>query len=477
MKNLFILFLPLCLFFSCQNAEKTTSSTADLTTKTNTKTVKISGTIENPVSETASIRAGENTHEAKVADGKFVLEFELDQPQTVTFSHGNERGTLYLEPSDDVTLTLNPEQFDETLKLGGKGAEESNYLLAKYLLNEKYDEQAEEIYTLSPTDFAAKVDAIKAENEAHLAKYVKAHNNMNADFLKNEKASIRYKWASDKINYPSYFEYFAKKKAPDLGDDYYAFMEKIDLSNEADFENNSAYARLVKSYLNSQTEGAGKGVAPLASMFEIVNKKIKSNKIKEGILYSTLSSFISFNDVAGVKKYLDEYNSFSTNDENKEKIAELYAIALVLQKGKPAPNFTYQNVKGEMVSLESLKGKNVYVDVWATWCGPCKREIPHLKKLEEQFHNNNNIAFVSVSIDKLEDTDKWLKMVEDKELSGIQLMADKAWKSSICKDYAINGIPRFLLIDKNGNIFDKDAPRPSSKEIKEILLTMDNSRH
>jgi len=122
--------------------------------------------------------------------------------------------------------------------------------------------------------------------------------------------------------------------------------------------------------------------------------------------------------------------------------------------------------------LENLKGKNVYVDVWATWCGPCKREIPHLKELEKKYHKNDDIVFMSVSIDKMEDKDKWLKMVEEKELSGVQLMADKAWKSSICDDYAIKGIPRFLLIDKEGNIMDKNAPRPSSKEIKEVMADL-----
>ncbi|MFT6321521.1 MAG: hypothetical protein ACJAT4_002451 [Granulosicoccus sp.] len=79
---------------------------------------------------------------------------------------------------------------------------------------------------------------------------------------------------------------------------------------------------------------------------------------------------------------------------------------------------------------------------------------------------------MSVSIDKMEDKEKWLKMVEEKELSGIQLMADNDWKSSICTDYAIRGIPRFLLIDKDGNIMDKNAPRPSSKEIKEVMADL-----
>ncbi|NNE54976.1 MAG: TlpA family protein disulfide reductase [Flavobacteriales bacterium] len=116
---------------------------------------------------------------------------------------------------------------------------------------------------------------------------------------------------------------------------------------------------------------------------------------------------------------------------------------------------------GNKVSLASLKGKVVYVDVWATWCGPCKREIPHLQDIEHDYHGRN-VSFVSVSVD--EDEEAWRNMVTEKELGGIQLLADSAWKSSICTDYKINGIPRFLLIDTDGMIVSADAPRPSSGE-------------
>jgi hypothetical protein len=70
-------------------------------------------------------------------------------------------------------------------------------------------------------------------------------------------------------------------------------------------------------------------------------------------------------------------------------------------KGAPSPKFTnYENYNGGTTSLDDLKGKFVYIDVWATWCGPCKVEIPHLKEVEKEFHDKN-IAFVSISVDKI----------------------------------------------------------------------------
>jgi thiol-disulfide isomerase/thioredoxin len=133
-----------------------------------------------------------------------------------------------------------------------------------------------------------------------------------------------------------------------------------------------------------------------------------------------------------------------------------------------APNFDYENHKGGNVSLESLKGKYVYIDVWATWCGPCRAEIPFLKQVEEKYHGKN-IEFVSISVDVEKDHEKWKTFVTDKALGGTQLYADKNWNSDFITSFRINSIPRFILIDPNGIVVDADAKRPSNPKLLEQL--------
>lgn len=131
--------------------------------------------------------------------------------------------------------------------------------------------------------------------------------------------------------------------------------------------------------------------------------------------------------------------------------------------GKQSVNFVYENHAGGTTSLESLRGKFVYVDVWATWCGPCRAEIPSLKKIEERYHSKK-IEFVSISIDDKKDYEKWRKFVTDKQLGGVQLYADGT--SEFIKYFAVNSIPRFILIDPDGNVLDSDAKRPSDDKLQ-----------
>ena len=145
--------------------------------------------------------------------------------------------------------------------------------------------------------------------------------------------------------------------------------------------------------------------------------------------------------------------------------------AVAKLKNTAAPLFDYLNHKGGTTKLAELIGLCAYIEVWATWCGTLRAEIPSLKKIEEKYHGKN-IEFVSISVDVQKDFEKWKKFVTDKQLGGIQLFADKDWNSDFIKSFGINSIPRFILIDPKGNVVSADAARPSDPKLQEELDTL-----
>ncbi len=200
-------------------------------------------------------------------------------------------------------------------------------------------------------------------------------------------------------------------------------------------------------------------------------EKFKSIKEELTSFYNSdksIDTSIVNSSLKSIDPMLNSYRNYINADE---------AMKRDLPKGAPSPSFVdYENITGEKTSLADLKGKYVYIDVWATWCGPCKAEIPSLKKIEKQYHGKN-IAFVSMSIDDDRShggswekaNEDWKKMVTEKELGGIQIFAPKGWKSEFVQNYKINGIPRFILVDPEGNIVSASAPRPSSEELIKLF--------
>ncbi|MBD3591600.1 TlpA disulfide reductase family protein [Bacteroides sp. GM023] len=168
-------------------------------------------------------------------------------------------------------------------------------------------------------------------------------------------------------------------------------------------------------------------------------------------------------------EYVDMYSKYLVTDEQRQRLAQLRFPLIKNDKGEPATDFAFTDANGKSHALSDFKGKIVYVDVWATWCAPCKKELPHLKKLETEYKNNKDIVFVGVSVDKEKDKQKWKEFLVREELPGIQLFAGDEASEKLMKPYKITGIPRFILVDKNGNLLSANAPRPSSPDVRTVL--------
>lgn len=184
----------------------------------------------------------------------------------------------------------------------------------------------------------------------------------------------------------------------------------------------------------------------------------------EYLSYSTLTRFKSYDLYLD---FVEKYGNYFATPAQKKLLEETGAKLYDTKEGGVAANFTYPDASGKMISLSDFKGKVVLVDVWATWCGPCKQQIPFMKKLEEELHGMD-VVILSVSVDEEKDKEKWKQMVIDEKLGGVHIFAS-GW-SKICKDYKITGIPRFMLFDKSGNVISTEAPRPSDPALKTLIM-------
>ena len=125
------------------------------------------------------------------------------------------------------------------------------------------------------------------------------------------------------------------------------------------------------------------------------------------------------------------------------------------------------DINGKKWHLSDFKGKALFIDIWATWCGPCCAEIPYVAKLVKHYAKNKKIEFLSISVDS--NQAKWKKKLAADKPEWKQFICPGDWKSPLCKEYDITGIPRFLFLDKKGRVISLRAPFPSSPDIIEYI--------
>lgn len=137
--------------------------------------------------------------------------------------------------------------------------------------------------------------------------------------------------------------------------------------------------------------------------------------------------------------------------------------------GKQAMDFQMEDITGKSYTLKDFMGKIVIIDVWASWCIPCIKEIPAIKKMSEKYGKNGEAVFISVSLDEFRKD--WIeKGLSVLTLDNKQFWANGGFDSLLAKEYAITSIPRFIIIDSDGLIINIDGPRPSqTSEFSDII--------
>lgn len=213
--------------------------------------------------------------------------------------------------------------------------------------------------------------------------------------------------------------------------------------------------------------------AMMATYSDIISKKIKENP----------SSFASIMAVQQIRPelYFDTYQAlakglsqkYPNNADVKSFVGMVQQTETMLQGqkavsiGAEAPELVLPSTNEKEIALSSLRGKVVLIDFWASWCGPCRKELPNVKRAYEKYKNKGFEIF-GVSLDK--DRGDWLDAIKEEGLTWPQVSDLKFWESEAVKIYGIQSIPFTVLIDKEGKIIATDLRGEElDKKLKEVL--------
>lgn len=390
------------------------------------------------------------------ANGNFSIIIE-DIEEGYFFVGKEENSFLYLMAGDTTEVVIDEEKYDSLVRVGGDFAEINNYLMA----SEKIKISNDYWFSLSDSALNIRIDSLYKEKRSLLSK-----KTFSKTF--SEKENLRL--YTDSIYDKNTISWEGVDRSELL------FFKNLNLNDFVQLPN-----YFVSSVLNSlvQIEIEPDTVNIMLNMYSysadythkknnFINKKISSSLYKDALLKSTMTYFVERTEIDSVFKEVYDYGIKSITDKRiKEELQDKYESRLRVAKGSKHPIITFKNTKGNIVKTTDsiFKNKLIYIDVWATWCPPCVGETSSFIALSKKYEGKD-IVFVGISFDNERSYDKWMPYVNSHELLkySIQGIAQNNIKKKFDEDYLISGIPRFILIDKKGNIIDADAPRPSDKD-------------
>ena len=443
MRKIFILTGIVLVLMSCGRTSRTTVG------------VRISGM--EPDTEIAVVTSDSTYITVLDSVGSAVVVLAEDiKPGYASLRIGRMGVKLFIEPGKSLEMALNAEDHQAVPVFTGAGAKKTEYLNTN---------------TLRFPDFKVDEEAfIKqlAEQEARLFAYLDSMA-FDAAFTAKEKKRLHYSVYAFLPVYPSYYRYYAQDNLYKPSENYYSALKAV-LVEEPELIDMPEYIRALQGGMNTYLaqDFASLGQEGyLKKQLAYVQENINDPALSEKLVHDIAIKDVAENGTAHWDIIQPVYEAKVVAADKKKALNELREQWERIAVGQPSPAFKCLNINGKEVSLSDLAGKYVYIDIWATWCGPCRYELPHLKTLEHQFHNKN-IAFVSISCDQ--DKAAWEKMVKEDKLGGIQLIFGK--DRSFMDAYRITGIPRFILLDREGKIVSANMTRPSNPETAKTLKAL-----
>ena len=174
-------------------------------------------------------------------------------------------------------------------------------------------------------------------------------------------------------------------------------------------------------------------------------------------------------DLAGSKKWFLKLKNMTPPPAEKHlRKAETYLYEIdSLQIGMTAPDFSAMDLNGQKIKLSELKGKVVFLDFWATWCGYCVAELPNIKAMNEKYKSRNDFQVVGISLDK--NLDEWETYIKENNLDWINICDGKKREGEIVRLYNAMGIPKYYIIDQAGKIRFNESSEKAGIGYREIV--------
>jgi len=444
------------------------------------QTVQITGVVQNPTGEPIELVyfsdfTGNKREVITLeldAENRFDVSFEIPAPQSAILRNGRTSIQVFLQPGDQLQLEADAADWINTITFTGDGAPNNNFWveyqkvlgvqLGSAFFSNAIMVSSSDVF-MNVVDSTLGVQLAFLENHATIA-------DLSEPFRTFFTAEMQYAAKNRLLGYAATHQRLNQlQEPPVLHQGFYDFLNKPDLFND-NLLNSEAYSNFLLSYLGYKNSIRPTQFSDTLSANEIIFALAaeyipgQSGEFAQAI---SINREFSFGEIAQAVALYDKFIASATSQDLKDRVTRTWDAVQALMPGKPAPDFTLLDINGNEVSLSDFKGKVVYLKFWASWCGPCMRQVPPAAELKKRMANQQDLVFLYVSIDT--DNNAWRSTVDAHGITGIHMVTPGRERGAPAL-YQVKWIPTFYIIGRDGNIFDNRPPQPSEPNVDEVLL-------
>ncbi|MFN2458430.1 MAG: ABC transporter permease [Chitinophagaceae bacterium] len=397
-----------------------------------------------------------------VQNKKFHALIEKEIPTGIYYLRAGQMTLpVYFGYKDSMYVAVDIDGNTNDPKISGTRMAENQFLLSGLQKSNDWS-LTSYAYQFKPAEYAQQVMAAWKEKQDKIDKF------KTTDRIKPSNDFISAMKKLNSMNYASllnsYYPRIHSVYYPNEELKYPKFTDQLLKETHEKDESLISFSEYRNYVLESIKQKSGRSDS---AYFATLNSSLQTGNAHDLILYEgAQTNLFRIRDSNRRALLLQQILASINNEKVKARLIENNDRLNRMRRGQKAQNFFAEALNGNKFALRALANRYIVLDVWATWCAPCKREAPYFEQLAEQY-TSEQVAFVSVSID--DDKNAWISEASGKKNTRIlQLWATDA-DADFAKGLAVNSIPRFILIDPRGNIINSELPPPSDPEFETIL--------
>ena len=407
--------------------------------------------------------------------GDYYLEITIDRPTKGSVGIGRSNFNILAVPGDTTHIQIAPVASDFKIAFFGKGAEINNFYLEKEGRLGYTDIRTKFVELLSKVK---KYDSLKraidhvANVELNFLKEYPKRDELPQWFVDFERAEITFGGMGFKTQLPHTNE-MVKYFDDHLTSDYYDFLDEVRIDDPSAVLSTFYFWFLEDYFLKDLAVSEFdylKGFSRASKTLSHILKKAKeqlTEPTRQLFLQSQFSQIVKYyknpldlDSLAGEFEIKD-YREFTSmvGTRSKDDIEFLNMTV-----GDTIPNFFLVDNYDSLVSLRSFKDKLLYINFWATWCGPCVENLPKLNEFISGYQKDSRVLFLNICVDS--EKDKWLAALTNRGVMGINLIAEGGWNSKLRSFFNIEGIPQYVIVGKGNVLLENFSNSPPMVKVK-----------